>query len=84
MTIELKPEQEHLIAAAVRSGAYQNPDDVIDRALELLQERDAWLTANRETIDAKIHRGIDELDRGQGITEDELDAHLERLKAEQE
>ena len=83
MTIELKPEQEQLIAEAMRSGAYRNPDDVIDRALELLQERDAWLTANREAIDAKIHKGIDELNRGQGIPEDELDAHLERLKTEQ-
>lgn len=84
MTIELKPEQEHRIAEAMRSGAYQNPDDVIDRALEVLEERDAWLTENRQTLDAKIRRGIDELDRGEGISEDELDAHLERLKAERE
>ncbi len=83
MTIELKPEQEHRIAEAMRSGAYRNPDDVIDRALEVLHERDAWLTANRGAIDAKIRRGIDELNRGDGIPEDELDAHLERLKAEQ-
>jgi len=83
MTIELKPEQEHRIAEAVRTGAYQNPGDVIDRALEVLRERDAWLAANREAIDAKIRRGIDELNRGEGIPEDELDAHLERLKAEQ-
>jgi Arc/MetJ-type ribon-helix-helix transcriptional regulator len=84
MTIELKPEQEQRIAEAMRSGAYQKPDDVIDRALEVLQEQDAWLTANREAIDAKIRRGIDELNRGEGIPEDELDAHLERLKAEPE
>lgn len=84
MTIELKPDQEYRIAKAMRSGAYQNPDDVIDRALEVLQEQDAWLTANREAIDAKIRKGIDELNRGEGIPEDELDAHLERLKAEQE
>lgn len=82
MTIELKPEQEHRIAEAMRSGAYRDPDDVIDRALEVLQERDAWLTANREIVDAKIRAGISELNRGEGIGEDELDAHLERLKAE--
>lgn len=83
MTIELKPEQEHRVAEALRSGAYQNADEVINRALEVLQERDAWLAANREAIDAQIHRGIDELNRGEGIPEDQLDAHLERLKAEQ-
>jgi Arc/MetJ-type ribon-helix-helix transcriptional regulator len=43
MTIEQKPEQEHRIAEALRSGAYQSPDDVIDRALEVLHERDKWV-----------------------------------------
>lgn len=84
MTIQLKREQEHRIAEAIRSGAYRNPDDVIDRALEVLHEQDAWLMANRQAIDAKIRRGIEELDRGEGIPEDQLDAHLERLKAEPE
>ena len=84
MTIQLKPEQEHRIAEALRSGAYQSPDDVIDRALEVLQQRDEWLTANRQAVDAKIRRGMEELKRGEGIPEDELDAHLERLKAQPE
>jgi hypothetical protein len=34
MTIELKPEQEHRIAEALRSGAYYSKEDVIDRAPE--------------------------------------------------
>jgi Arc/MetJ-type ribon-helix-helix transcriptional regulator len=82
MTIQLKPEQEQRIAEAVRSGAYQSPDDVIERALEVLHERDEWLMANREMVDTKIHRGMEELDRGEGITEDKLDAHLQALKAQ--
>jgi len=84
MTIQLKPEQEHRIAEAVRSGAYQNPDEVIDRALEVLHERDEWLLANRQAVDAKIRRGIEELDRGEGIPEDKLVAHLKALKAHSE
>jgi Arc/MetJ-type ribon-helix-helix transcriptional regulator len=84
MTIQLKPEQEHRIAEAVRSGAYQSPDDVIERALEVLHARDEWLMANRQAVDAKIRRGIDELDRGEGIPEDKLDAHLKALKARSE
>lgn len=84
MTITLKPDQEHRIERALRSGVYQSADEVIDRALEMLDEQDEWLTANRQTIDAKIRRGIEELDRGEGIPEDELDAHLARLKAQAE
>jgi Arc/MetJ-type ribon-helix-helix transcriptional regulator len=84
MTIQLKPEQEHRIAEAIRSGAYQSPNDVIDRALEVLHERDEWLMANRQTVDGKIRKGIEELDRGEGIPEGELDAHLAHLKAQPE
>jgi Arc/MetJ-type ribon-helix-helix transcriptional regulator len=84
MTIELKPEQEHRIAEALRSGGYTSSHDVIDRALEVLHEQDEWLIANREANDAKIRTGIQELERGEGIREDEMDAYLARLKAQPE
>ena len=84
MTIQLKPEQEHRIAEALRTGVYHSPDEVIDRALEVLHEQDEWLTANRQAIDAKIRTGIEELERGEGIPEQELDGYLKRLKAEPE
>jgi Arc/MetJ-type ribon-helix-helix transcriptional regulator len=84
MTIQLKPEQEHRIAEAVRSGAYQSPDDVIERALGVLHERDEWLMANRQAVEARIRTGIDELNRGEGIPEDKLDEYLDRLKAQPE
>ena len=84
MTIQLNPEQEHRIAEALRSGAYSSTDDVIDRALEVLHERDEWLAAHCQEINAKIRTGIAELERGEGIPEDELDAYLERLKAQPE
>ena len=84
MTIHLSPEQEHRIAEALRTGAYHSADDVIDRALEVLREQDECLVANRPAINAKIHKGIEELERGEGIPEDELDAYLERLKAQPE
>ena len=61
MTIHLNPEQEHRIAEALRSGAYNSTDDLIDRALEVLHEQDEWLTANRQAIADKIRTGIAEL-----------------------
>lgn len=84
MTIQLKPEQEHRIAEAMRSGAYSSSDDVIDRALEVLHEQDEWLMANRDANEATIRTGIEELERGEGIPEGELDAYLARLKAQPE
>ena len=46
MMIHLKADQEDRIAEALRSGAYKSPDEVIDRALEVLHPDDEWLTAN--------------------------------------
>ena len=38
MTIELKPESQRVIDLAIRSGAYHNPDEVIETALSMLAE----------------------------------------------
>jgi Arc/MetJ-type ribon-helix-helix transcriptional regulator len=84
MTIELKPEQEHRIVEALRSGIYQSEEEVINRALEVLHEQDEWLIENRQAIHAKIRKGIKELEGGEGIPEDKIDAYLERLKAQPE
>lgn len=46
------------------------------------EEQDRWLLENRESINTKIRRGIDELDRGEGIPDDQLDAHLAKLKSQ--
>ncbi len=48
------------------------------------QVYDEWLMAHREANDARIRTGIEELERGEGIPEDELDAYLARLKAQPE
>jgi hypothetical protein len=59
-------------------------EEVLLRLLETQEEQDRWLAANREAIDAKIRRGIGQLDHGEGIPQDRLDAHLSKLKAKPE
>lgn len=65
------------------SGA-ASPEEVLLRLLDVQEEQDRWLQENREFINAKIRRGIEELDRGEGIPEDELDSYLAKLKATDE
>jgi hypothetical protein len=48
------------------------------------EEQDGWLLQNREAINAKIRRGIEQLDRREGIPEDQLDAYLAELKSQPE
>jgi hypothetical protein len=56
-------------------------EELLARLLETQEEQDRWLLENREAIGAKIRRGIEQLDRGEGIPESRLDAHLKSLKA---
>ena len=59
-------------------------EEVLVRLLETQEEQDRWLLENREAINTKIRRGIDQLERGEGIPEDRLDAYLADLKAKPE
>ena len=59
-------------------------EEVLLRLLETQEEQDRWLQENKDGIDAKIRRGIAQLDRGEGIPEDRVDAYLEELKARPE
>jgi len=76
MAITLRPEDEQLIAEALHSGAYQSPDEVIKRALELLKQRDTWLADNR----AKIEEGYSAAQRGELLDGDQLRANMEEKK----
>ncbi len=55
-------------------------EELLLHLLETQEEQDRWLLDNRDTIIAKIQRGIGQLDRGQGIPEDQLDAYLAKLE----
>ena len=78
MTITLRPEYEQLIAEVLRSGAYHDADEVIERALELLREHEKWLADTR----AKIEEGYAAAERGELIDGDEVRARLEKHKRE--
>jgi predicted transcriptional regulator len=56
-------------------------EELLLHLLETQEEQDRWLQENRDTINAKIRQGIADLDRGDGVPEDHLDAHLRELKA---
>ena len=75
-SITLDPEHEELIAEALRSGAYQSPDEVVRRALELLHDRDAWLAENR----AKIEEGYAAAQRGELLDAEQVRARMEQKK----
>jgi hypothetical protein len=85
MNIEIRDASlEVRIKKQLQATGSATVEEVLLRLLETQEEQDRWLSENQETINAKIRRGIDQLDRGQGIPEDQLDAYLTDLKAKPE
>jgi hypothetical protein len=64
----------------LRASGSSSVEEVLLRLVETQEEQDRWLLENRTTVNAKIRIGIDQLDRGEGIPDDRLDAHLATLK----
>jgi thiamine pyrophosphate-dependent acetolactate synthase large subunit-like protein len=58
--------------------------EVLLHLLETQEEQDRWLLENRKAMRAKIRRGIEQLDRGEGIPEKRLNTYLAELKRKAE
>lgn len=82
MTITLRPEHEKVIAQAIQSGAYQSPDEVIGRALEVLLIEDEWLCGQRDEISEKIDRGFGQFECGEFLSSAASRVEMDRRKAE--
>ena len=82
MTITLRPDHEQLLQDIMRASGYENAEEAIGSALEILHSQNEWLSENSSAVDAQIREGIAELDRGEGIPEAELAEYLARLKAQ--
>lgn len=81
MTITLRPEHEELIARAIQSGAYETPDQVIERALEVLRSENDLLQEDKLSIHEKIERAFAQFERGEFFTAEQSRDDMETRKA---
>jgi hypothetical protein len=85
MTIEIRDAAlEARIKRQLQAAGSASVEEVLARLLETQEEQDRWLLENRGAIQAKIRLGIEQLDRGEGVPEEQLDAYLADLKAKPE
>jgi hypothetical protein len=85
MSIEIHdPGLEARLRKQAESTGSGSIEELLTRLLETQEEQDRWLAENRVANNAKIRRGIEQLDRGEGIPEHKLDAHLAKLKSKSE
>jgi putative addiction module CopG family antidote len=81
MTITLRPEHEKVVTQAIQSGAYQSPEEVIERALEVLRSEETWLLDHKDEIAEKIDRAFGQSERGEFFSAEESRADMEKRKA---
>jgi hypothetical protein len=85
MNIEIRdPVLAARIEKQLKTSGSATVEDVLRRLLETQEEQDRWLLENKEAINRKIRRGIEQLERGEGIPEGQVRAYLAKLKAEHE
>jgi hypothetical protein len=85
MTIQIRDAAlEARLKKQIEATGASSVEELLLRLLESQEEQDRWLLENREAVNTKIQRGLDQLQRGEGIPEDRIDAYLSNLKAKPE
>lgn len=85
MNIEIQDARvEARITRQMQAMGAASAEEALLRLLDTQEEQDRWLLVNKTAISSKIRRVIEQLDRGEGIPEDQLDSYLTRLKAQSE
>jgi hypothetical protein len=81
MTIEIRDAAlEARLQKQLKSTGSRSVEGLLLHLLETQEEQHRWLSENRESINAKIRRGIEQLDRGEGIPDHQVEFHLRKLK----
>jgi len=73
---------EARIQKLLQATGSRSVEEVLLHMVETQEEQDRWLSENRAIVNARIKTGLDQLDRGEGIPEVQLDAHLAKLKSQ--
>lgn len=76
LKVTLPAAQKAFIDEQVRLGAFPDASSVVDASLTLLREDEAAKTARFRAL---IQEALDELDRGEGIEVDDIDAWMNTL-----
>jgi len=75
MNVSLGERWEKFVENTVQSGRYGSASEVVREGLRLVEEREAKLSALRDTLDRSIAAGGE-------VTDEELDVALEKKAAE--
>lgn len=80
-TLAVDPVTEQRIQREIARGVYLEPDEVVNRALDLLESQEAWLLRNRDAINERLEESMAQAERGEVYTPEEARALLDSARA---
>lgn len=81
MNVHLGETFDKFVAELLASGLYQSQSEVIREGLRLLKEREDLRKLKLEELRREIHKGIDQLERGEFSTYASSQELAEEIKA---
>lgn len=80
MQLKIPSDMEALVQKRLASGAFANAEDVVRRALEVLDEEESWTDAERQTLDDKIDRALAQVAAGKTLGPEEARQKLAAMR----
>ncbi len=72
MSLALDPATEQRIQRDLARGPYREPAELINHALDLLEDEESWLLSNKAALNKRLEESMAQIERGEGIPGDQL------------
>ena len=80
--ISFTQQHDQLINEKISNGSHQTASEVVREAMRLMQERDELHQQRVARVRAKIEKGFEQSERGQMVSDTDVEAHFRRRSAE--
>ncbi|MBF0369752.1 MAG: type II toxin-antitoxin system ParD family antitoxin [Magnetococcales bacterium] len=84
MEVTLTPSQESFIKQRIHEGAFTSPSEIISEGLHLLMEREQEKAKELAWLRREIQIGLDQIERGETATLEEVIAGMDEMIAKAE
>jgi antitoxin ParD1/3/4 len=81
MGLTLTPEVEHRLELRLLEGRWKTASEVLETALDLLDDMDDLIVVSREELNAKLEESFAAVERGETISGEEYEAEMDAWRA---
>jgi antitoxin ParD1/3/4 len=82
MEINLTPELEEIVKGKIESGLYSSADEVVRKAVSLLDDRDTERERRLEDVRSKVAAGREQIERGQFQRYESMEDLMDEIEAD--